>query len=63
VNEHNHEKTVPSKGFSKIGDSTSDLSFNNSIEGYNRMDAGIQFEAGFRFKVKQKDVVLDTRYT
>jgi len=27
------------------------------------MDAGIQFGAGFRFKVKQKDVVLDTGYT
>ena len=63
LNEHNHEKTVPIKGSSKIGDSTSDLSFNNSIEGYYRMDAGIQFGAGFRFKVKQKDVVLDTRYT
>ncbi len=63
MNEHNHEETVPSKGSSKIGDSTSDLSFNNSIEGYKRMDAGIQFGAGFRFIVKQKDVVLDTRYT
>jgi hypothetical protein len=63
VNEHNHEKTVSGKESSKFGDSTSDLSFNNSIEGYNRMGAGIQFGAGFRFKVKQKDVVLDTRYT
>lgn len=50
-------------GSSKIGGSTSDVSFNNSTEGYKRMDAGIQFGAGFRFKVKQKDVVLDTRYT
>jgi hypothetical protein len=32
-------------------------------KGYKRMAAGIQFGAGFRFKVKQKNVVLDTRYT
>jgi len=43
LNEHNHEKTVPCKESSKIGNSKSDLSFINLIEGYNRMDAVIQF--------------------
>jgi hypothetical protein len=35
-------------GTNKIGGSTSDLSFNNSNEGYKRLDAGIQFGAGYR---------------
>lgn len=50
-------------GTSKIGSSTRDLSFNNSNEGFKRLDAGVQLGAGYRFKVKQKNVVLDVRYT
>lgn len=45
-------------GTSKIGGSTRDLSFNNSNEGFKRLDAGIQFGAGYRFKLKQKKVAL-----
>jgi hypothetical protein len=44
------------------GTSTS-LSFNNSSEGFKRLDAGIQVGGGYRFKVKQKSVALDVRYT
>jgi hypothetical protein len=50
-------------GTSKIGSETSDLTFNKSSEGFKRLDTGIQFGAGYRFKVKQKNVVLDVRYT
>jgi hypothetical protein len=50
-------------GTSKIGDSTRDLPFNNSNDGFNRLDAGIQFGAGYRFKVKQRNMALDIRYT
>ena len=50
-------------GTSKIGGSTRDLSFNNSNEGFKRLDAGIQFGTGYRFKLKQKNVALDIRYT
>jgi hypothetical protein len=50
-------------GTSRIGGSTRDLSFNNSNEGFNRLDAGIQFGAGYRFKVKQRNMALDIRYT
>jgi hypothetical protein len=50
-------------GTSKIGSSTSDLSFNNSNEGFKRLDAGVQFGAGYRFKIKQRNVAFDVRYT
>ena len=50
-------------GTRKAEGSTTALSFNNSSEGFKRLDAGIQMGAGYRFKVKQKAVVLDIRYT
>ena len=50
-------------GTSKTGGSTSDISFNNSYDGFKRLDAGVQFGAGYRFKLKQKNVALDVRYT
>ena len=50
-------------GTSKIGSSTRDLSFNNSNEGFKRLDAGVQFGAGYRFKLKQRAVAFDIRYT
>jgi len=50
-------------GTRKMEGSTKALSFNNSSEAFKRVDAGIQMGAGYRFKVKQKSVVLDVRYT
>lgn len=50
-------------GTSKIGSTTRDLSFKNSNSGYKRLDAGIQFGAGYRFKLKQGAVAFDVRYT
>ena len=44
------------------GTSTS-LSFNNSNNGFRRFDAGLQFGGGYQFKIKQKDFVLDVRYS
>jgi hypothetical protein len=50
-------------GTSKIGSTIRDLSFNNSNEGFKRLDAGIQFGAGYRFKLKRGAVAFDIRYT
>lgn len=50
-------------GTSKIGSITRDIPFNNSVSGYKRLDAGIQFGAGYRFKLKQGAVAFDVRYT
>lgn len=50
-------------GTSKMEGSTKALRFNNSSEGFKRLDAGVQMGAGYRFKLKQKSVVLDVRYT
>ncbi len=50
-------------GTRKMEGTTRSLSFNNSSESFKRVDAGIQLGAGYRFKVKQKSVVLDVRYT
>ena len=50
-------------GTRKIGDVSQALSFNNSIESFKRWDAGIQMGAGYRFKIKQKPVALDIRYS
>lgn len=50
-------------GTRKTEDVTSDLSFSNSPDGFKRWDAGIQVGAGYRFKIKQKNVALDVRYS
>ncbi|MEJ7913334.1 MAG: porin family protein [Chitinophagaceae bacterium] len=50
-------------GTSKIDDVSKALSFDNSSEGFKRWDAGIQMGAGYRFKIKQKPVALDIRYS
>lgn len=57
----------PSIGFNlsgsrKIGDKSSNLSFNNSDEDFKRMDAGIQMGGGIEFPLKKKRVALDIRY-
>lgn len=44
------------------GTSTS-LSFNNSSEGFKRFDAGLQLGGGYQFKIRQKTLVLDIRYS
>lgn len=50
-------------GSRKTEGSTTALSFNNSSEAFKRLDAGIQMGAGYRFKMKQRSVALDVRYT
>jgi len=50
------------KGTSKIDGLTTDLSFNNSSEGFNRFDAGIQIGGGYMFQIKEKRLALDIRY-
>ena len=50
-------------GTRKTEGSSTSLSFNNSSEGFKRIDAGFQLGAGYRFKVKQKSIALDIRYT
>ncbi len=47
----------------KIGDLSNSVSFNKSTEGFKRWDAGVQMGAGYRFKIKQKPVALDIRYS
>jgi opacity protein-like surface antigen len=47
----------------KIGDVSNDVSFNKSADGFKRWDAGVQIGAGYRFKIKQKPVALDIRYS
>ena len=44
------------------GTSTS-LAFNKTSDGFRRFDAGLQFGGGYQFKIKQKDFVLDIRYS
>ena len=50
-------------GRRKMEGSYTDLSFNNSSEGFKRFEAGIQMGGGYRFKIKQRNVVLDFRYS
>lgn len=47
----------------KTDESSTTLSFTNSNDGYKRLDAGIQVGAGYTFRVKQKRIVLDVRYS
>ncbi|MBK8502877.1 MAG: PorT family protein [Saprospiraceae bacterium] len=49
-------------GTNKIDDTTSDLEFNNSSEGFKRWEAGVQFGGGCHFRIKQRQVALDLRY-
>lgn len=49
-------------GKRKAEGSSTSLSFNNSNEGFKRLDAGVQFGGGYQFKIKQKTLVLDVRY-
>jgi hypothetical protein len=38
----------------KIGDISKSVSFDKSVEGFNRWDAGVQMGAGYRFAIKHK---------
>ena len=49
-------------GDRKINDKSTKLSFNNTIEGYKRFDAGIQAGGGVEFPFKQRRIALDIRY-
>ena len=49
-------------GTRKIDDVSTSLSFNNSTEGFKRLDAGIQIGGGIMFPIKQKRLALDIRY-
>ncbi|AUD02062.1 porin family protein [Spirosoma pollinicola] len=49
-------------GNSKINDQSTKLLFENSSEGFKRLEAGIQLGGGVEFPFKQKRIVLDIRY-
>jgi hypothetical protein len=49
-------------GNTKTEDVSTELSFKNSIEGFKRLDAGIQMGGGVEFPFKQKRIALDIRY-
>lgn len=49
-------------GTRKIGDISTDISFNKSADSFKRMDAGIQIGGGYMFPIKQKRLALDIRY-
>lgn len=47
----------------KSDESSSSLSFTNSSGGFKRLDAGVQVGAGYNFRIKQKHIGLDVRYS
>ncbi len=47
----------------KIKDQSTKLSFNNSINGFKRVEAGAQVGGGWEFPFKQKRIALDVRYS
>ena len=49
-------------GTRKVDDVSAAISFNNSTNGFKRMDAGVQIGAGYMFPIKQKRLALDIRY-
>jgi hypothetical protein len=49
-------------GTRKINGESTDLSFENSINGFKRFEAGAQLGGGYTFQLKQKRVALDLRY-
>lgn len=42
---------------------SSALAFNNSSDGFKRLDAGIQVGGGYRFKLRKRSAALDVRYS
>ncbi|MVM36786.1 outer membrane beta-barrel protein [Spirosoma sp. HMF3257] len=49
-------------GNRKIADQSTKLLFENSGEGFKRLEAGIQLGGGIEFPFKQKRIALDIRY-
>lgn len=49
-------------GDKKIEDVATKLSFNNSVDGFKRFDAGVQMGGGVEFPFKQRRIALDIRY-
>jgi Outer membrane protein beta-barrel domain len=49
-------------GNRKMEDVSTKLSFENSVEGFKRFDAGIQMGGGIEFPFKQRRIALDIRY-
>lgn len=49
-------------GNSKIADQSTQLSFNGSLDGFKRWEAGVQMGGGIEFPFKQKRIALDIRY-
>lgn len=47
----------------KSDESSTTLSFSNSTDGFKRLDAGVQVGAGYTFRVKKRQIVLDVRYS
>jgi Outer membrane protein beta-barrel domain len=63
-----HVNAGPSLAYNVTGKMKSDevsenLSFSDSNNGFKRLDAGVQAGAGYTFRIKQKQVVLDVRYS
>jgi hypothetical protein len=50
-------------GTRKIDGASTEKLFTNSEESFKRWDASVQIGAGYRFKVRQKNVALDVRYS
>ncbi len=49
-------------GTREINDSSNDLSFTKSAEGFKRFDAGVQIGGGYTFHTQRKRITLDLRY-
>ncbi|HZK93301.1 MAG TPA: porin family protein [Prolixibacteraceae bacterium] len=49
-------------GTRKIEDVSTSISFKNSTDAFNRLDAGVQIGGGYMFPIKQKRLALDIRY-
>jgi Outer membrane protein beta-barrel domain len=49
-------------GSRKLDKLSTNLSFNNSVGGFKRFDAGVQMGGGFEFPFKQRRIALDIRY-
>jgi len=49
-------------GTRKIDDLSTAISFKNSTDTFNRLDAGVQIGGGYMFPIKQKRLAVDIRY-
>lgn len=63
-----HVNAGPSIAYTVAGrikrdESLEKLSFSNSNGGFKRLDAGVQVGVGYTFRIKQKQYVVDVRYS